>query len=155
MLASRLQNPNVALRLSLGVILLGGFLAGLGTILRSLIDGQNDQWTYLLDTLGLVVTVLGAVLDFRTQARLGDIEIPGARRRAGLLLAIGGLCAIGGCFLSGWAIGSDANPVVTGILGAGMTSGLGMALAGLLYIGWFGGGDRLERRIQQRAEEEW
>lgn len=150
-----LQNPRTALRVTFGVIVLGGIIAGLGLLLRDLIDGRNDQWTFLLDTCGLVVTTLGAALDFRANARFGDRELPGGRKRAWMLVLGGALATIGGCYLLGW-VTTDASPIVfRALVSSAMTAGIGAGLAGLLYIGWFGGADHLERRIQQRSEEEW
>ena len=40
-------------------------------------------------------------------------------------------------------------------LSAGMIAGFGLGLAGFLYFGWFSGADRLERRIEQRIDEDW
>ncbi|MDQ2683263.1 MAG: hypothetical protein M3Y37_07020 [Chloroflexota bacterium] len=150
-----LANPRTALRLTLGIIIVGGLLAAIGSLLRDLIDGRNDQWTFLFDTFGLLLAAVAAVLDFRTQMRLGDLELPGARRRAVLLLVSGLAAAILGCLVLGWMVEDDTPAVLRALLSGLMTAGIGCSLAGLLYIGWFGGGDHLERRIQQRAEEEW
>lgn len=139
----------------MGVIVLGGVLAGLGMLLRDLIDSRNDQWTFLLDTAGLVVTTLGAVLDFRANARLGNFELPGGRRRAALQLSGGLVASLGGCYLLGWVVTDEADVILRTLLTAAMTAGIGCILAGILYIGWFSGGDYLERRIQQRVDEEW
>lgn len=155
MIRDRLQNPRTALRVTMGIILFGGFLAGLGNLLRDLIDGKNDQWTFLLDSCGLLVTTAGAFLDFRANARFGEIELPGGRRRAGLQLLGGLIATLGGCYLLGWVVTESANAWLRALLTFAMTAGIGLILAGLLYIGWFGGGDHLERRIQQRSEEEW
>jgi hypothetical protein len=154
-IGNRLQNPRTALRFTMGIILLGGGLAGLGMLLRDVIDGSNDQWTFLLDSLGLLVTTVGAFLDFRTNIRFGDLEIPGGRRRAGFQLLGGLVGTLGGCYLLGWVITDESHIVLRCLLTAAMTAGIGCIIAGLLYIGWFGGGDHLERRIQQRANEEW
>lgn len=130
-------------------------MAGLGTLLRGLIDGRNDQWTFLFDTCGLIVASVGAVLDFRASARLGDIELPHGRRRAVLQLTLGLLATLGGCYVLGWVLDDGKPLILSTLLSALMTAGIGALLAGMLYIGWFGGGDHLERRIQQRADEEW
>jgi hypothetical protein len=151
----RLHDPRTTRHLAMGVILVGGILAGTGTLLRDLIEGHGDQWTFLLDTVGLLVAVCGAAFDFRSSARFGPNELPGGRRRAILQLMLGTLATITGCYSLGWVNGDAIPVIVRAVLSAGMTAGIGMALAGLLYIGWFGGGDHLERRIAQRVDEEW
>jgi hypothetical protein len=138
-----------------GVLLLGGLLAGLGTALRAGIDGGNDQWTYLLDTAGLVVAIAGAGLDFRVSGLLAEFDERGGRRRALAQVAFGALASVGGCYLLGWLAGPSWPGFARAVLAFLLTSGIGIGLAGLLYIGWFGGGNYLERRIEQQGEEEW
>lgn len=143
------------MRVTLGIILAGGLIAGLGTLLRDLSSDQNDQWTFLLDTLGLIAVIIGAALDFRASARIAEFAPGAGRRRAMLLLLFGAVTGLGACIMLGWVEAGAFPPVVRGLISAAMTAAIGVGLAGLLYIGWFSGGDRLERRIEQRIDEEW
>jgi hypothetical protein len=138
-----------------GILLLGGLLAGLGAAIRSWIEGGNDQWTYFLDTAGLIVVVAGAVLDFRVSGLLAEFDARAGRRRAIAQVVFGALAASVGCYLLGWLAGVSWSALVKGALSFLLTLGIGVGLAGLLYIGWFGGSNYLERRIEQQGEEEW
>lgn len=148
------NNPRTALRRSAGLMVTGGFLAGIGTWLRDRNTGSNDQWTYYFDTAGLLIAVIGAGLDFRATAHMAEFRPETVRRRAGLLATFGLICALGACVVLGWASSLDA-PAVRGLLAGIMTAGIGAGLAGFVEIGWFSGGDWLERRIEQRSDEEW
>jgi membrane associated rhomboid family serine protease len=149
------NNPRTSLRITFGIIIAGGLIAGLGTLIRDLSSDQNDQWTFLLDTVGLVVAVVGAALDFRASARIAEF-VPGAgKSRAILMILCGAIVAIGACVVLGWIEADALPPLVRGLLSAGMTAAIGAGLAGLLYIGWFSGADRVERRIEQRIDEDW
>jgi hypothetical protein len=148
-------NPRTAPRVALGVILLGGVLAGIGTFFRDAISGQNDEWTYLLDTAGLLIAVFGAGLDFRATARIAEFTPGSGNRRAILQVLAGAICALGGCILLGWVATSGTPAVIRGLLSGVMTAGFGLGFAGLLHIGWFSGADRLGRRIEQRIDEDW
>ena len=136
-------------------MLLGGLLAGLGTLLRGMIDGGNDQWTYFLDTGGLLVVLFGAGLDFRASSRFASFDERGGRKRAVMQAAFGSLAALLACFVLGWLAGSDWPGVVRALISMMLTLGIGVGLAGFLYFGWFSGGNYLERRIEQQADEEW
>ena len=149
------RNPQTAQQLTLAVIVLGGVIAGFGTFLRDIITGQNDQWTFVLDTIGLLIAVFGAVLDFRATGRVAEFAPGFGRRRAALELAIGSVLAISGCFLLGWVLPDSVPAVVRGLLSALLTAGFGLAFAGLLYFGWFSGSEYLGRQIEQRSDEEW
>jgi hypothetical protein len=154
MLRARWNNPRAALRLALSVILVGSLVAGIGAWLREEIDGKNDQWTYFLDTLGLLIAVAGAVLDFRASARLAEFGEVRARRPGAIQLLAGTATVIAACLILGW---SDAisSPIGRGLLSAALTGGIGFGLAGFMHIGWFRGGEWLERRIEQRIDEDW
>lgn len=149
------NNPRVALRLTTSLIILAGLIAGLGAGLRDVIDGQNDQWTYLLDTLGLLLAVAGAGLDFRATARMESFAPGRGRRRAAGQLLVGALAGVGGCLILGWGDTGGWPAMTSAGLSAGMIAGFGLGLAGFLYFGWFSGADRLERRIEQRIDEDW
>jgi hypothetical protein len=152
---STLANPRTARRVAEGVLLGGGLLAGAGTALRAWIEGGNDQWTYLLDTAGLLIAVAGAGLDFRASGILAQFDERANRRRAIAQVALGAISAAGGCYLLGWLAGAGWPALARGALSFLLTFGIGVGLAGLLYIGWFGGGNYLERRIEQQGEEKW
>jgi hypothetical protein len=149
------NNPRTALKVTISLIITGGLIAGLGTFLRDRSSDQNDQWTFLLDTFGLLVAIIGAVLDFRASARVAEF-VPGAGRlRAMTQLLVGVFGSLGACILLGWVKGTTFPPIVRGLTAAGMTAAIGAGLAGMLFIGWFSGANHLERRIEQRIDEEW
>jgi membrane associated rhomboid family serine protease len=105
--------------------------------------------------VGLVVAVVGAALDFRASARIGEF-VPGAgKSRAILMILCGAIVGLGACVALGWIEADALPPLVRGLLSAGMTAAIGAGLAGLLYIGWFSGADRVERRIEQTIDEDW
>lgn len=143
------------MQITLGIIVVGGLIAGLGTLLRDLSSDRNDQWTFSLDTAGLIVVIIGAALDFRASARIAEFAPGAGRSRAILQLLLGVMIGLGACVVLGWVEASTIPPVVRGLLSAAMTAAIGAGLAGLLYIGWFSGADRIERRIEQRIDEEW
>jgi len=147
-------SPRGALRLTLTIILLGGFIAGIGAWLRDDDSGGNDGWTYLLDTAGLLIAVAGAALDFRASGRLAEFGEGQNRWRGALLLLAGTAAALTSCLVLGWS-DSVSSPFLRGLLSAVLTAGIGSGLAGFMEIGWFRGGDWLERRIGQRIDEDW
>lgn len=149
------NNPRTSVRATLAIIVVGGLIAGLGTFLRDLSSDHNDQWTFLLDTVGLLVAVVGAALDFRASARLAEFVPGSGKSRAILQLLFGAVVGFGACVALGWVEAGAMSPLARGLLSAVMTAAIGAGLAGLLYIGWFSGGDRLERRIAQRSDEDW
>jgi hypothetical protein len=55
----------------------------------------------------------------------------------------------------GWLASDEWPAIIRAVLSAVLTLGIGVGFAGILYIGWFSGGDYLERRIAQRSSEEW
>ena len=136
------------------MVLCGGGIAGLGAWLRERTAGGNDQWTYFLDTIGLLMTVIGAVLDFRASSRITEFRPDWGRRRAVVLATSGIAGGLGSCIVLGWVTSLD-SPAVRGLLAAVLTAAIGLGLAGLLHIGWFRGSGWLERRIEQRVDEEW
>ena len=148
-------NPRSARRIAVGVLVLGGTLAGLGTLIRSQDSAGNDQWTYLLDTAGLGIVIAGAALDVRVSARFAEFDAGGTRRRAIWQFAFGAMAAVTGCIVLGWVASGSWPALARAFLSGLLTLGIGLGLAGLMYIGWFSGGDYLERRIGQRADEEW
>ena len=149
-----LENPRTAARIAFGTLLLGGVIAGLGEYLRDVLDGET-QWTFLFDTVGLIVALIGAAWDFRVQLQFGD-DNPKATKRRGAYLLLGGIVlSFGGCWLLGWVLTDTAQPALRGLIAAALTTGIAAVIDGFLHIGWFGGGDYLERRIAQRSEEEW
>ena len=151
---ARWNDPRTALRLTLILIAAGGVIAGIGAWLRAEITGRADQWTYFLDSAGLLIAVAGAALDFRAVSRIADVA-PGFGRRRGVIeLLAGTIAAAGACVVLGWSDRID-SPVAKGVLAAILTAGIGYGLAGFVQIGWFRGGDWLERRIEQRIDEEW
>jgi hypothetical protein len=154
MLRARWNSPRGALRLTITIILLGGVVAGIGAWLRDEIPGGNDAWTYFLDTAGLLIAVAGAALDFRASGRLAEFAEGQIRRRGAILLLAGTAAAVTSCLVLGWS-DSVSSPFFRGLLTAVLTAGIGFGLAGFMEIGWFRGGDWLERRIGQRVDEDW
>lgn len=149
------NHPQIALRLTTGLICFAGLIAGLGTFLRDRTADQNDQWTFLLDTSGLLLAVIAAALDFRASGRIAEFSPGTGRRRAILQVALGIIVGLGACVILGWVEADTRSPYVRGLLSAGLTAAIGTALAGFLYIGWFSGAERMGRRIEQRIDEDW
>ena len=118
------RNPQKALRLTLAVIVSGGVIAGFGTFFRDIIAGQNDQWTFILDTIGLLIAVFGALLDFRATSRVAEFAPGFGRRRAALELLFGAILAVSGCILLGWVVGDSAPAVVAGTALGGVDGGI-------------------------------
>jgi hypothetical protein len=148
-------NPRFASKVGLTVIAAGGLVAGLGNLIRVLQDSGDAQWTFLLDSLGLLIAIVGAALDFRAQLRLEAFDPKGTKRRGAFLLLGGLIGTIGGCWALGWIFTGGTQPVLQFLIAAIMTAGIGALVDGFIHIGWFGSGDYLERRIAQRADEEW
>lgn len=151
----RFDNPRTARRVATVVLLLGGLLAGLGTAIRAWQPEGNDNRTFLLDTGGLLIALLGAGLDFRASGHFAVFDERGSQRRAMAQLLAGSLAAGIACIALGWLASDEWPAAVRGAIATFLTLGIGVGLAGLLYIGWFSGGDYLERRIEQRSGEEW
>jgi hypothetical protein len=148
-------NPKTRTRVALALLFMGGAIAGLGSLIRDLAEEGTAQWTFLLDTIGLVIAIAGGIQDFRAQLMVGDFNPRATKRRGAIVLLLGVLAAGGGCWLLGWRITGQSQPVLQLILSAIMTIGFGAVIDGILHIGWFGSGDYLDRRIAQRADEEW
>jgi hypothetical protein len=95
------------------------------------------------------------VLDVRASGRFAEFDPGAGRRRALLQVVSGSLAAVTGCLALGWLASDEWPAIIRAVLSAVLTLGIGVGLAGILYIGWFSGGDYLERRIAQRSSEEW
>ena len=149
------NDPRMALRLTTSFIIAAGLIAGLGLFLRDVIDGLDDQWTFFLDTASLLLAVAGAVLDFRAISRMESFAPGWGRRRAAVQLFAGAIAGVGACLILGWADTEELPAMARGALSAGMFAGIGLGIAGMLYFGWFSGAERLERRIEQRTDEDW
>jgi hypothetical protein len=147
------DNPRVATRVGLIVLAGGGIIAGIGSLIRDLSSDGTADWTYLLDTLGLILALVGAGYDFKTQLRFGGHDQVATRRRGAFLLMAGLIGTIGGCWLLGWVFTGDSLAVLRALIASGLTAGIGAAVDGFLHLGWFGSGDYLDRRIAQRSQE--
>ena len=150
-----LANPATAQKFALGTLLAGGLVAGLGNLIRDLSAAGTAQWTFLLDVIGLLLAIFGAAWDFRTQLRFGDFDPKRTKRRGTILLTAGLVGSFGGCWLLGWVIAEDTQPLLGFVTATIMTSGIGAVIDGFVHIGWFGSGDYLDRRIAQRSQDEW
>jgi hypothetical protein len=94
-------------------------------------------------------------LDFLISGRFGHFDQRASYRRALIQACAGALAAASACITLGWIAGENWPAIAKGLISSLLTLGIGVGLAGLLYIGWFSGGDYLERRISQRSDEEW
>jgi hypothetical protein len=146
-------NPQKRTRIALGLILGGGLLAGFGIYVRAMSAAGTAQWTYFLDTFGLILSLIGALFDFRTQMQIGDFNQKGTKRRGALFLLVGLVAAFGSCWILGWAMTADSHPVFSLLIATALTAGIGAAVDGFLIIGWFGSGGYLDRRIAQQSQK--
>ena len=149
------HNPQTALRVSLAVIITGGLFAGSGTYFRDRPSDHDRQWTFLLDTLGLLIAIAGAGLDFRASSRMFGMTPRSGRHRAIAQLLVGAIVGGGACLVLGWVVNESLPPFWRAVFAGCITAGFGAGLAGLLHIGWFSGSEYLERRIAQRSSDDW
>jgi hypothetical protein len=153
----RLSNPSTQRRLGIGLIALGGVLAGLGAFVRAVtMDGSaSHSAAYLLDSGGWLAILAGAVVEARA-AQLFLMATPGpARRRAVLFWVLGLLAGLAGCVLASTASGDDAPALVPAGAMFVLVSGVGFGLTGFFSLAWFYGGEYAGRRIEKLSDEEW
>jgi hypothetical protein len=150
----RFANPVVKRRIAVGVICLGGLLAGTAALLRAL-DGGLGSETYLLDVAGWLTVITGAVLEARASQVFFQVDPAASRRRAIAFVALGVAAALAGCIVASM-VADDDSPVA---LSAGamfvLVAGAGFGLAGLFSLGASHGADYAARRIANLGEEDW
>jgi drug/metabolite transporter (DMT)-like permease len=137
--------------MSLGLILSGALLAGLGDGIRAAADRGEANWTFFLDVVGLLLALGGAVLEARTADLMFAFAPIPARRRALLRLIAGILVALFACLLTG----AFGRPLLRGIVGAALIAGVGFGAGGLFSLAWHYGGVYAADRIQDRVNDDW
>jgi Na+/proline symporter len=152
----RFANPVVKRRIAVGVICLGGLLAGIAALLRAQDNGPgSNSGTYLLDVTGWLTVVTGAVLEARASQVFFQVDPAASRRRAIAFVALGVAAALAGCIVASM-VADDDSPVA---LSAGamfvLVAGAGFGLAGLFSLGASHGADYAARRIANLGEEDW
>jgi hypothetical protein len=112
----------------------GAALGATSTLLRDTSDGNS--WTYLLDAVGWLLAVGGAVAEARVSAIMSAFQPENARRRATVLLCLGIVVTLVACVLlstlgaDGIAVGirAIAAALLIGGIGAGLGGGLSLAV---------------------------
>lgn len=148
----RFSNPKNQRRLAVGVIAIGGALAGLGAWLRA---GDGSNSSFYLDVAGWFTVVAGAVLEAKSAQLFLAASPRAARRRAAAYTAFGVIAALTGCAVASAVVDGDSPPFVSAIAMFGLVGGIGLGLAGLLSLGWYYGGDYAAGRVEKLSDEEW
>lgn len=147
--------PRKLRRLGWFLLLAGALLAAAGVAVRDR-RSEGDGPVYLLDGLGFLLAVGGAVLVARVGAMFLEFAPAGARRGA-ILEAVGGIAAaLAGCVGLGAVAADGVAEWLRPVLAAGLIGGIGVGLTGLLTLGWFYGLDWAAGRMERldRAEVE-
>ena len=148
---THMNNPLVLRRLSLALVVAGAVIAGLGDGLREAAGTGEANWTFVLDVVGLVLAISGAVLEARSADILFAFAPTETRRRALIRLITGVLTMLITCV----SLGAIDQPVLRGLVGAFLMFGAGFGLAGLFSLAWIYGGGYAADRIQDRANDDW
>jgi hypothetical protein len=150
----RFANPVVKRRIAVGVICLGGLLAGTAALLRAL-DGGQGSGTYLLDVAGWLTVITGAVLDARASQIFFQVDPAASRRRAIAFVALGVAAALAGCVVASMVADDDSPAALSAGAMFVLVAGVGFGLAGLFGLGASHGADYAARRIAKLGEEDW
>jgi hypothetical protein len=150
----RLSSPIVRRRLAVGLIVAGGVVAGLGAARRAA-SSDAPSSTYLFDSVGLLIVIVGAVLEVMT-AQLFLLVAPAPARRRAIALTGGGVVgAITSCLLLSTAFDANAPWPLAGVTSAIMVAGVGAFVGGLFSLLVFHGSDYAARRINEMSQDEW
>jgi hypothetical protein len=153
----RFSNPSVQRRLGVGLIVLGGVLAGLGALMRAMTrDGSaSHSAAYLLDSCGWLIVVAGAVVEARAAQLFLQATPRPASRRAVSFWVLGLLAGLTGCVLASKVSADDTPALVAAGAMFVLISGIGFGLAGFFSLAWYYGGEYAGRRIEKLSDEEW
>jgi drug/metabolite transporter (DMT)-like permease len=152
----RAASPHRLRRIGWGLIFAGAVAAALGTALRDRAS-FGDGPTYLLDTLGFLLAVAGAVLVARVGAMFLEFSPRHARRVAILQGVVGIAVTLAGCSGLGATDPDGFGVWLRPLVAAALVGGIGVGLAGLLTLAWFYGldwaADRMAQLDQAEVEE--
>jgi drug/metabolite transporter (DMT)-like permease len=149
----RPAGPLTFRRWALACFLAAAIAAGAGSAIRAGRD-TGEGPTYLLDVLGLVFAVAGAVFEARAGAILLPARYPGARRRTLLMAVLGALMTLTGCVILSSTLSGSHNRLASGLTAAAAMAGFGGLLGGLGTLAWVYGTDYAGRRIEQ-MDDDW
>jgi hypothetical protein len=149
--AAHMNGPRHLRWTSLGLILAGALLAGLGDGLREAAGTGEANWTFVLDMVGLLLALAGAVFEVRSADIMFGFAPAETRRRA-LIRVIAAILTI---LVMCVALGAIDQPVLRGAAGALLMFGIGFGLGGLFSLAWIYGGGYAADRIQDRANDDW
>src|SRR5215218_2369718 len=144
-----MNNPLHLRRISLGLIVAGASIVGLGDGVREAAGTGEANWTFFFDVVGLLLALGGAVLEARSADFFFGFAPAPTRRRALIRL----IAAIPAIFVPLASIGAIDQPVLRGLAGAVVMLGIGFGAGGLFSLAWIYGGGYAADRIQQRNED--
>ena len=147
-------NPVAKRRIAVGVICLGGLLAGAGTLWRAQNDGAGNG-TYLLDIAGWLTAAAGALLEAKSSLLFFQVFPSSSRRRAIVFAVLGIVAALAGCIVASTVADDDAPALLSAATMTALVGGVGFGLAGLFSLAANYGGDYAARRIEKLGDEEW
>jgi drug/metabolite transporter (DMT)-like permease len=145
-----MNDPRRLRRIGLGLVILGALVAGLGDGIRAAADRGEANWTFLLDVVGLLLALGGAVLEARSNDLMFAFAPHETRGRA--LIRV--IAAIPTVLITCASLGSFDSPVVRGAAGALLVLGIGFGAGGLFSLAWYYGGGYTADRIQDRVDED-
>jgi len=151
----RLSNPIVKRRIAVVVIVFGAALAGVAQLIRESSFGNSSSATYLLDVLGWLVMVAGAVIEASAAQIFFPAQPVPTRRRAFTFAVLGVIAAVLGCVLTSMVADDDTPAIVAGVTMFVLVCGIGFGLAGAFSLAWYYGGDYAARRIERLGDDDW
>jgi hypothetical protein len=116
-----MSDPRSLRQTSLGLILAGAVLAGLGDGVRAAAGTGEANWTFFLDVVGLLFALAGAVLEARS-ADLMFTFAPAETRGRALIRTIAAIPTI---LVTCVSLGAIDQPVLRGVAGAIVMFGIG------------------------------
>jgi hypothetical protein len=146
-----MSNPLDLRRISLGLILAGAVLAGLGDGIRSTSGTGEANWTFFLDVIGLLLAVAGGVLEAKSADIMFDFAPAETRFRALVRL----IAAFPAALIILVSLNSLDLSVLRGAAGSLLVLCVGIGLGGLFSLVWIYGGNYAAERIQDRANDDW
>lgn len=144
-------------RLSLLLIAVAAFLAGVGALIRATESpgSTSHSFGYLFDVAGWLIALFAAIVEARVADLFFQFSERGPKRRALALTLIGLICAIAGCYSASVLLDRDSPAIVAALANALMVGGIGAGLAGMFSLGWFYSGNYAAKRVEKLSEEEW
>jgi hypothetical protein len=137
--------------MSLGLILTGAVLAGLGDGIRAAAGTGEANWTFFLDVVGLLLAVAGGVLEAKSADIMVDFAPAETRFRALVRL----IAAFPVALIILVSLNSFDQSVLRGAAGGLLVLCVGIGLGGLFSLAWIYGGGYAAERILERREDDW